>query len=216
MPEKKEIAVVIIGIIIMTILVSFTSSDREVIIDRIPTALIISLVIVLVSVFAKKITASKIDVKIEHKIFEWERYWWSKGSHLKKPIPMGIIFPLVLLFLSWGTVKFFAFFEFKSQALVSKAVKKYGRYRFSNVNEWDDALIGFYGLLAVLALAIITRFINPVIFPFQELSRYSIWYALCNMIPLVNLDGTKILFGSRPLYILSLVLLAVAGFIVFI
>ena len=200
----------------MSLLVSFTSLNKEVIISRIPIALLISIVVILVSVFAKKITARKIDVKIQHKIFEWERYWWSKGSHFKKPIPMGIIFPLLLLVLSAGFVKFFAFFEFKSEALVSKAVKKYGRYRFSNMNEWDDALIGFYGLLAILALGIITRFIPSIIFPFNELAKYSIYYAICNMIPLANLDGVKIFFGSRPLYILSLVLLALAAIIVFI
>ena len=182
--EKKELISLVIGIILMSILVSFISLNKEVIIQRIPLALIISIVVISVSVLAKKITARKIDMKINHKIFEWEKYWWSKGSHFRKPIPMGVLLPLVLLFLSAGIIKFFAFFEFKSEALISKVAKKYGRYRFSNISEWDDALIGFYGMLAVVFIAITARFlVSFQFFPFIELSKYSLYYALYNIIP---------------------------------
>ena len=209
--EKKEFIPVGLAIILMTLIIAFSNKAQGLVLDRIIIGLVISVIIILVSLVAKKITAHNIDTKITHKIWEWQRYGFGKGSYLKKPVPMGILLPLLLTFISVGVIKFFTFLEFESQAMPAKAVKKYGRFRFSNINEWDDALVGFYGLIAVLALAIISSFISNSWFPFRELSKYAFIYAICNIIPLSSLDGTKIFFGSKPLYITSLVLTLISG-----
>ena len=80
--------------------------------------------------------------------------------------------------------------------------------------EWDDALIGFYSTLALLVLASVCSFINVASFPFAEFAKYSLYYALYNLIPFSPLDGAKIFSGSRPLYIFTLVISGISALIV--
>jgi Zn-dependent protease len=209
--KKKEIVAIAISVIIMTLIISFSTNEKEILSNKLIIALVISLIVILISVLAKKITAHNINVKVTHKVWEWQRYGFGKGSYLKKPVPVGALLPLLLMFLSLGVIKFFTFLEFETQATQAKAVKKYGRFRFSNINEWDDALIGFYGLIALLILAVITSLLTSPIFPFKDLSKYAFIYAVCNLIPISSLDGTRIFFGSKPLYVTSLVLTLISG-----
>jgi len=212
--KKSEYIPLIIAILVMAILISFFPSEKEILPKEILPAILVSAVIIIASVLVKKAIAKTLDVEIEHKIWEWDRYRFSEGAHFKRPIPMGLVLPLLLLFISVGTVKFFAFLQFSTKALVAKAAKKYGRYRFSKVNEWDEALIGFYGLLGIIALSLIARFFNqiPLI---GELSKYAMFYAISNVLPLGLLDGAKIFFGSRPLYVLTLIITILAALVVF-
>jgi hypothetical protein len=208
--EKGEISTLIFAGLIMSVVISFSSSNRGISLVEIPVAILISLIILAVAIFSKRFTAKKIDTKINFSFWKWQRYWFSKGSYLKKPFSIGVLLSLLLLVLSVGKIKFLALLQFDTKALVSKVVKQYGKKRFSTVTEWDKALISFYGLIAILLLAVITKFIPQTIFPFKELAKYSAFYAICNMIPIGDLDGAKIFFGSRPLYIFSLILTIIA------
>jgi hypothetical protein len=180
--------------------------------------LIISLIVIFTSILAKKITARIIDTNLEISILEFQRYWITRKSYLKKPLPAGILLPILLSFLSAGYVKFLAFFQFSAEALPSKVTKKYGSRRFSTVTEWDYSLICFYSLVAVWLLAIIASLLASKLspnLPFAELAKYAFYYSLCNLIPLGQLDGLKLLMGSKPLYIFSFILLVLTGLIVF-
>ena len=208
--EKGELSTIIFAGIIITIIISFSPINGGISLAEIPIAILISIIILAVAISSKRFTAKKIDTKINFSFWKWQRYWFSTGSHLKKPFSIGVLLSLLLLVLSVGRIKFLALLQFETKPLVSKVVKQYGKKRFSTVTECDNALISFYGLVAILLLAIITRFIPQTIFPFKELAKYSAFYAICNMIPLGDLDGAKIFFGSRPLYIFSLILTIIA------
>lgn len=215
--DKKEISIIILGIALMTILLSF--SNNTFFTEKIITNLIISTIIILVSIFTKKIVAHKIDIKITHKIFEFKRYGIGSSSYLKNPLPFGVILPLLMSFISTGYWRFLTFFEYTTKALPAKAVKKYGRNRFSNVNEWDDGIIAFYGIVSVFVLAILSKILisynlSTEILPLATLSKYSFYYGIYNLIPFGLLDGNKILFGSRALYVFSLILLVITSFVI--
>jgi hypothetical protein len=77
------------------------------------------------------------------------------------------------------------------------------------MTDWHNALIGAAGIVAVLILSIISYLI-----PWSDsLWRLSAYYAFWNMIPLSNLDGTQIFFGSRVLW--STLAIVVAIFTVY-
>ena len=224
MIKKRELIPIIISIIIITLLLMFNDSKLELTKSLFISSLIISALIILVSVFSKKITSKIIDVKTEIQTWEFKRYWFATRSELKKPLPIGILLSLLLGFLSGGFVKFLALLQFKSEALPSKLAKKFGARRFSAIMDWDEALIAFYSTVAILILAIIAKIIyanltiNSNLLTssiFFDLAKFSFYYCCYNLIPFSILDGSKIFYGSRPLYVFTLFLLLVTGLLVF-
>jgi hypothetical protein len=211
--EKSEWVSLIIAIVLMSLLISFNNNTFSE--SKIASALLISIIVISLAVYTKKITAHKIDTKITIKNWEFQRYWIGTRSHLKKPFPIGIFLPLLLGFVSGGLVKFLAFLQFKLEALPAKAVKKYGQRRFSDAMEWDDALVVFYSLCPLLVLSIISAFLSSSSLFFMDLAKYSLYYSIYNLIPFGLLDGNKLFFGSRPLYVFSLILTVCTALIVF-
>jgi hypothetical protein len=209
--EKKEIGLIIISVIIMTLLIVFGREEGSS--PALIRAFLVSIIILSLVVMAKRITANYLDVGIEHKIWEFQRYNIIEHSHFRRPIPLGLILPLLLSLFSLGIVKFFAFLQFESKALPSKAVKKYGLRRYSGIMEWDDALIVFYSLMPLLFIGLISKFI-PGIF-FADLARYSMIYVISNLIPIGKLDGTKLFFGSIPLFVFTWIITIIAMPIIF-
>jgi hypothetical protein len=200
----------------MTLMLSFKNSNLYN--EEFLKYFIISALILFVFIASKKIVAYKIDTKVEIKLWQLKRYWITTKAYLEKPIPIGILLPLLLSFLSSGIVKFLAFTTFVAEARPSKVTKRYGYHRFQEVNDWDYALIAFYSLLAIMILAIICTFLNPYLpqnLYLKEIARLSLYFAISNLLPLGQLDGLRIFFGSRPLYIFTWILLAITGLIVF-
>ncbi len=212
MITKKEGIASSIAIILMALIIGFT--NKEFMLEKFAWGLLISLLIIFTAILSKKVTAKKLDTSIEIKPWTFQRYGFTRSSHFKNPVSIGLILPLILAFLSNGQIKFLAFLEFQTKALPSKVTKRYGLKRYANVLEWDDALIGFYSMAGVLLLGIIASFFSPVFF--KDLAKYSLIYALSNLIPISSLEGTRIFFGSRPLYIFSWTILVLAGLIIFI
>lgn len=200
--EKEEWRSIIIAIILMSILLMFSYNILAFNIFYI----IIPILIISIFVIVQKRVANYIDVSIQIKNWEMSRWWISTWAELRKAIPVGIIFPLLLGFLSGGMIKMLSLLQFNATALPSKSVKRYGARRISGIMEWDDALIGFYSILAVGLLAILASFLSYSFFPFHELARFSFYFIIWNLLPISVLAGSKILFGSRPLYIFTLVL----------
>ena len=177
--------------------------------------LTISFVIIIVSILAKKLAARAIDAKSEIKIWQFKRYWITTRSEFKKPVPMGVILPILLSFISLGFIKFLAFFQTELEAMPSRVAKKYGLRRYSDIMEWDGSLVVFYSTLALLILAVICSFITSKSFSFFELAKYSLYYSIYNIIPFSSLDGVKLFMGSKPLYVFTLILIAITALIIF-
>jgi len=205
--SKKEIIWIIIAILITGFLIEINEGLK---LDLIGLAW--AAIIILVSVFAKKITAPIYNIKIEHKIWSFKQFWWTKRSHFKKPIPIGLIFPFFLSILSLGFIKPFTILQFDSENLKKKRVlKKRGAYRYSEINDSDPAFTAAWGLWALILLAIIAS-----LFKQPELAKYSLYFGIWNLVPLGQLDGTKLFFGSfinwillAIVYIVSLIVVLV-------
>jgi Zn-dependent protease len=203
--EAKEISWIIIALIVFefVILFPFPSSLN-------PFLLLTPVLILSVNLISKKIAASKFSIKIKYKIWEFERYSLHEHSHLKKPFPIGLVFPVLLSFLSMGVMRVFLFLQFDAENIAKKRIlKKRGINQRTEINESDLAFASFWGFFSLIILAIIGSFsvIEPF-FPF--LSKYAVFYGIWNLLPISELDGSKLFFGSMILWILTAIMYAVA------
>ena len=96
-------------------------------------------------------------------------------------------------------------FEIKPK--VYRAAKRHGLYSFSEVTEFQIGLIAAAGVLINLIFAVVGYLAG-----FPMFAKLNVWLAFFNMIPLSNLDGNKIFFGSLVIwsFLASVVLIGVA------
>lgn len=212
--KTKELAHIIIAIIIFAFVISFLQG-----INAFLWALLIALIIIAVNILTKKLTAYKVSAKIESKILQWQRWGWYERSHLKKPLPMGIILPFALIFLSWGYIKCLILLQTDIKTTTARAAKRTGfPKRFIEMTEWHTALIPGIGITANLVLALLI-FLFVRNYPLAvDIAKLSVYYALWNLVPLGKLDGTKIFFGSKILWIVLTIpalILLILGLVLF-
>jgi hypothetical protein len=198
MINKKEI----IAIVLSTIILSFVLALQ----DLKEYFLIFSgaiLLIILINVLAKKLTAYYWDSEIEMKIWEARQFWYRKHWKLKKPIQIGLLLPIILKILTAGLINWMACLVFETKGKIYKAAKKHGLYHFSEVSEAQIGYIAAIGIVANLFFGAIGYFLG-----FEIFAKFNLWYAFFNMAPLGTLDGTKIYFGSRLIWnILAVIVL---------
>lgn len=200
---KKEAVWIIIAILIMGFMISFSLSPTYS-----PKILLISAIIILTSIITKKIAGEIFNIKVEHKVLEFQRWGYYKRSHFKKPIPMGLILPFFFSIISLGIIKPFTLLQFNAENLYKKRIQRArgeSEYRRTEINESDLGFTAAWGFWALILLAIIGFFIKQ-----PELTKYSIYYGSWNLIPLSNLDGIKLFFGSFINWILLVIVYLIA------
>lgn len=204
MVKKKEIGFIVFAIILMALVISFNYKSIET--NIFLNALLISAIIIIFGVLVRYLVAGLLDIEIEHSVWKLERYGLYRRRYFIKPIPMGILMPLLLGFLSLGEIKWLALLQVDIiKALPSKIAKRFGVRRFAEIKEFDVALIIFWGLIATLVITGIALLGN-----YDMLAKYSLYYAIWNLIPISQLDGLKLLLSSRALYILACIFTLIA------
>ena len=169
---------------------------------------LLGLIIVGVHVFAQKIVAFSYNSNIESTLWKMERYGFEKSRYFDFPIPTGLLVPLAALFISFGYFKILTLMTFEAAPLPHK-IKP-----FSHITETQLGIIALSGSVANMLLALITFLLG-----FKEFAMFNLYYAFFSLIPFSNLDGMKVLFGSRMLWMFSfffvlvmIILLELAGF----
>ncbi len=208
--KQSELSHIIIAMLVLGLVASFPFIIKQ---DWTNTlmALAFSVIIIAISISAKKAASYSLDSNVEHEIWEMSRFGFGKRDYLKKPIPAGIIFPSVLTIISLGLVKFMPILTYETRALKYRAVKRFGFYSFTEVTDWHHALIGAAGILSVLAIAFITYLIPAS--NLEYLAKISAYYAFWNLIPISKLDGAQIFFGSRILWTVLATITAIFVFL---
>lgn len=194
--KQSEFLHILAAVIIFTIVGSFAfiiESEWYLL----PKIFFFALIIISISILAKKIAARALDTDIEHEIWKFSRYGLRAGHYLKKPIPLGIILPLVLTIFSLGWLKFSAFLTYEATALKRRSAKRHGFYSHAELTEWHNGLIGAAGIIACFAIAVISYFLP---WNLEYLAKLAVFYAISNLIPVSKLDGIQIFFGSRVLW----------------
>ncbi|MBU1129128.1 MAG: hypothetical protein KJ949_00690 [Nanoarchaeota archaeon] len=201
MLNPKEIASILAITIILGFTISLISST---------TAFLYAagsiLIIILLTTFAKKIASSYFDSGIEIKIWEIKKYGFKPHRKFRKSFPAGAFFPIIITAITAGFVNWLACLTFDVKAKVHRAAKRHGYYSFSEMTEHHIGLIAAAGIFLNIILAILGYLFN-----FPTFAELNIYYAFFNMLPISELDGNKIFFGSLVLwcFLATLVLIGV-------
>lgn len=201
--KLKEILIVVLFSILLGALISLRA-DFSILFSSILLGILSFFIVISINIIAKKLAARYLDSSIEIKTWSFKQYWFTSSSHLKNEFPIGILLPIISTILSLGYFVWLAVIEFDPSPLSSRVSKRHGLYRFSELTEIHICLIAAAGVSANLLLSI-----PFYLFNFTELAKISIYFAFWNLIPLGNLDGSKIFFGSRIVWISLLIISAI-------
>jgi hypothetical protein len=191
--NKKEVATILVASLVL----GFTASLLRSWVILLYSILSV-FIILMVNITAKEIAAYYLESKIEIQPWEISRYGFKATSYFKRPFPAWILFPLVMAVISGGYVIWLAALIFEPKPKPHRAAKRHGLYSFSEMSEYDIGKIGAAGIVATLLFALIAYLIHlPQQMNFVGLS---IWFAFFNMLPISNLDGNKIFFGSKIMW----------------
>lgn len=201
----KEIGSIVLAIVIFGFVASFPS------LDNVLFAFLFGFIIITIYILAKKLIAYYTEIEIETKIWQFKRWGLYERSHFKNPIPIGIILPFLLSIITFGWVKWLALLQTDEKATTARAAKRHDFYSYSELTEWHIALVSSAGIISSLILAIIAYLIN-----IPELAKFSIYYAFFNLLPLGQLDGTKVFFGSKIFWTILFVIATIfLGYVFF-
>lgn len=206
MTFKKELPLVIISALILAFLISLLQSWSAFL-----STLIIILAVFCINILAKKISSFYLDSEIEMQIWDIQRFGVKPHHSFKKPILMGIFLPFITKVLSSGYLTWLATLTFKAKPKVHRTARRYGTFAFAEMTEFHIALIATSGILANLIFAIIGYLIGSSDLAIQ-FTKLNIYFAFYNLIPLSDLDGNKILMGSKLTWIMLGILTLIALF----
>lgn len=199
MLDKKEIYAFLAALLVLSLTVSFSKNFESI---GIVTASIF--LILLINVAAKKISGFYLDSETEISLWNIKRFGFKKSAYFKKPFPAGILLPIIFSVASLGNILWMASLVFEPKPKTYRAAKRHGLYSYSEMTEYHIGIIAATGIFANLVFAFIGYFLG-----FSEFTRLSIYYAFFNLLPLSDLDGNKIFFGSLILwsFLASLILI---------
>lgn len=217
MLNKKEIGAILSVIIVLALVVSLVETWKIFL-----WTLLGMFIIILINVFAKKVASFYLDSEIDIGLWEIKRYGLLHfmnvspiKSHpsggLKRPFPAGLFVPILLKVITLGFVNWMACLVFEVKPKVYRAAKRYGLYKFSEMTEWHIGLIAAWGVFANLVFAVIFYFVG-----LSDFAKWNVYFAFFNIVPLADLDGNKVFFGSVVLWsFLAIVTLIGMGYAFF-
>ena len=201
-----EIFIVIIASIILAISIALKDSSIMY------TATISFIIIISANILIKKIVGYLLEIDVKTKFWSWYQFGIRKDAHFKKPIPM-IWLPLLFSLITRGFLQWLAILEFDVTPKTERVAKRHGLYRFTQITEWHVAWIATWGIIFNFILAII-----GYVAGFELFAKLSIYFIAWSIIPLSGLDGAKIFFSSKGLWITLFTIIAIVlawGLIIF-
>jgi hypothetical protein len=203
--KKSEIASIIATTFVLALVITFAETPQ--ILFR--TMLIIFLII-MINFFGKKISAYYYDTEIKTKLWELQRYWFRAHDKFHRPFPIGIVLPFITTALTFGLVNWMACLTFDVKKPIYKAARRHDKtdYSFSEVTEWQTGAIATWGLAINLISALVAIKLG-----YPDFAKLSIYYTFYNIIPFSDLDGTKIFFAHKFLWIVSAIIILSATII---
>ena len=199
--DQKEVWSEIAIIVLTTLVLAISISFRNQALLYVATASF--LIIISINIIVKKIVGYFLEIDVKTKLWAWYQYGFRLDSHFKKPFPM-VWLPLVLSLITNGAIWWLAVLEFDIKAKTERVAKRHGLYRFTQVTEWHVAWIAVWGLIANLIMATIAYAIG-----FETFTKLSLYFIAWSLVPLGGLDGSKIFFGSRPLWFATATIAAI-------
>jgi len=190
MITKREVLILVLAAAIMGYLYEFMNFSWN---GWLMMSLL-GLIIVSVHALGQKISAAVYDASTEVSIWKLEQFGWYERSHFKQAFPAGIFIPIIFLFATMGYVKLLMLTSFD---IISSASKK---RVFAKITEMQLAIIALSGSIANVLLAFIAFILG-----YQDFALMNLAFVFFSLIPISSMDGAKIFFGSRLLWVFSFV-----------
>jgi hypothetical protein len=211
--KKTEIKALIISAMILGFVFSFREwgTDKFDLTSGILNwieSLILVLIVLIIHELAHKIVAKTKDASTEYKIWSIKKFFFGKKWKFPQKffglkinaLSLGIIAPIFISLFSNGKV---IFATTETTKISYNSIERTGR-KFTHLTEFESAIIALAGPLASMFIALLTSLSLPGATKFITINYLIALYA---MVPLNSLDGAKIFFGSKILYLFSLVFL---------
>jgi len=210
MINKKEISYIIIAVFLIALIMVLEKLSLK----NYLWALLMAAVMILFHVAGYKILAWRFGSKAEIKFWEVSRFGFRPQYTFRTPVPLWLLFPLFLVIISSGVIKWFSIFSVNIKGTARRA-----KYRWMREKEIDTAVVASGGALFSLILATISYSLG-----FREFALYNGWFAVLTILPLgvigillatlVRSDtvlmgdypGTKIFFNSLMYFTFFLVM----------
>ena len=199
-PLVKEILVIVLSTIILTLAINYGHPNSSFL-----EGLIIFFVILFVNYGVKKVVARHYEITINVKPWEIYQFGFKEKNHFKKPLTM-IWWPLFVSLFTMGSFWWFPILEFDVKAKPERATRRHGLYRFAEVTDNHIAHIAFWSIMSTLALLLLGYAFFGGALWFGHFAKISIFYALWSLVPISRLDGSKLFFGQKWLWFLTLVI----------
>lgn len=152
---------------------------------------IIGFIVLFANVVAKKAAAYKLGCEAEIQPWQIERYNFYESAHLRYPLPMWVIWPIFVVWMSLGAVWWLVVTTFEVYGTRSRVTRK-----FAELTEWDVALISAAGITVNLIMAVIAASLG-----YQKFAFINLWFVFFNMLPFPTYDGGRIFFGEMLFYV---------------
>lgn len=212
--RKKEIQSILIVAFIAALIFSFNEwgiKNFSVIIglQNLLLAFIFCLIIYTVHAFSQKLTANFFEHEVEFTHISIKKK--IKEIHRSITIPIG---PLITFFITLISNGKFIFLILNSFDLKSNKTNRLGR-KWTNIKDFEEAQIALAGPLSDILLLILFKLLLPLSFVFSKGMFIASTIAIFNMLPLPKVDGSRIFFGSRPLYVASLIFIIIFVILIF-
>lgn len=201
---KKEVRHLIFGILILSFVFGFNDRRETFNLGYWLLNFLMIMIIITISLVAREVVrkffAYRKGCVTEYCLWFVKQLGFRKGAKIKTGFPFGAIVALYLSLISNGVLYFTGIDKNEISA-----VRKYrlGR-RFTRLTGYDESLILLSGILTsaffVLFFSGLDRLVN---IDFGMFVTVNFWLTLFALIPIPPLDGGKIFFNSRPLYIFS-------------
>ncbi|MBT6689977.1 hypothetical protein HN903_04610 [archaeon] len=195
--DKKEISTIFIASLILALAAGFKNTEIFY-----PAALSFFIILTL-NVLTKKVVGYHFETDVKTKFWTWYQFGIRKDMHFKAPVPMAWL-PLLIALFSKGFVLWLAILEFDIKAKTERVAKRHGIYRFTEVTEWNVAWIATWGLIINLVAAIFAYVAG-----FELFAKLSVYFIAWSILPLSRLDGAKIFYASRALWVVILTITAI-------
>lgn len=209
---KRELKYFAVIIFVLSLAFGFNDKSAEFVLPHWLFNFVKIMVFVTISVFAHDfahdLMAKKYGFISEYRIWGIKRFFlkerYPKKVHLFgkditiNSFPIGIVLCLLVMLFSNGRLFFTAV---SSYGLVIKKEHRFG-HKIIEVTDYEEAKIALAGPMANILLAIFFRLISPSGM-FAELVLINSIMPVFDMLPLMGLDGMKVMIGSTPLYAFS-------------
>lgn len=164
-------------------------------------------------IFLQKYFAYRHDCTLEFKLWFIKRFGFRKWQRADREnpnargIPMGLMLSFFFTIMSNGKLPFTAVGI--SDVTVNRTARS-GR-KTIDLGNYEEALIQIAGPMANIALLIIGLYLGKLFgFDASKFVMINFFMALFCMLPFSSLEGAKIFFGSRNLYVFGLIMIILA------